>query len=607
VKQIKLMLISIVSVFFLQSCSDDDPVVIIDPPIISNTIVDAAVADGRFTILVTALQATGLDSVLADTSSTYTVFAPTDDAFNLLGQDTINALLEDTDTLSGILTYHVITGAVDATTAIGLAGNTVETVNGNSFALSLDGNDLLVDVSTVIITDIVTDNGIIHVVDAVLLPPGDMTPAATNIVETAVADGRFEVLVAALQATDLDVVLADGNSTFTVFAPTDDAFALIGQENIDNLLANTDVLSSILLQHVLPIAANSTTAYTNNGQSLATASGAEIAININSATDMLTFGGANVIIKDIYTSNGIIHVIDAVVVGDVELPELPMSITDVAAGNENFSTLVAALQATGLDTALADMSGDFTVFAPTNAAFDKLPDGTLDALLEDTDALSDILLYHVYTSGTVLADTAITIAQADDSLIEMGNGSDLALSYNESTLFANGSSVVMANIMASNGVIHQIENIIIPPTIEGEPTESIVDYVLDNDDFSTLVLALSTAGLVDTLADENASFTVFAPTNDAFDKIPADVLANLLADIPALTSVLLQHVVDGKVSAINAYAANGTNIPTLAGNDISVEIDAASGMLKFGGSTVTVTNVFTTNGVIHVLDTVVTD
>jgi transforming growth factor-beta-induced protein len=610
-KQIKLIFISIICILFLQACGsdDNDDFTIVVPTPVSNTIVDVAVADGRFTILVTALQTTGLDATLADTSKSFTVFAPTDDAFNLLGTETIDALLADTDTLSSILTYHVLGNAVDASSAIGLAGSKVLTANDKSIALSLDDNDLLINVSTVIDPDVMADNGIIHVIDAVLMPPKDITLSDKNIVETAIADpdGRFTTLVTALQATELDAVLADETKVYTVFAPTNDAFSLIGQENIDNLLANTDILADILLQHVLPIPADSITAYIFNGKPVLTASGAEVIVKINAETDMLTFGGANIIIKDIYTSNGIIHVIDAVIVGDVALPESPMTITDVAAGNEDFSILVSALQATGLDSVLADMEGNYTVFAPTNTAFDKLPEGTLDALLQDTDALSNILLYHVYASGTVLADSAIAIAQSDASVIEMTNMSQLALSFNDSTLFANGSRIVMADQMASNGVIHVIDNIILPPAMKGEPTGTIVDVVSGNEDFSTLVTALSAAGLVDTLADENASYTVFAPTNDAFEKIPADVLNNLITDVPALTAVLLQHVVNDKVDAITAYAANGTSIPTLAENNIEIEIDPVSGMLMFGGSMVTVTNIYTTNGIIHVIDTVVTD
>ena len=110
----------------------------------------------------------------------------------------------------------------------------------------MDGDNLLINAVTVTTTDVQADNGVIHVIDAVLIPPAARGEPTLNIVDTAVADGNFTTLVATLQATGLDATLADETSTFTVFAPTDDAFAIIDAATIDLLLANTDVLSEIL-------------------------------------------------------------------------------------------------------------------------------------------------------------------------------------------------------------------------------------------------------------------------------------------------------------------------------------------------------------------------
>jgi len=609
VKYFKTLSVTLIGIMFLQACNDLEPkvepeVVIDDVPI---TIVDAAVSNGNFTTLVAALQATGLDATLSDVSNSFTVFAPTDDAFALLGDETINALLADTDTLSDILTYHVISGEVDAMTAIGLAGTTVATVNGKFIGLSLSGDDLLVNTVTVTATDIQTDNGIIHVIDAVLIPPANMVEATGNIVEVAVADGNFTTLVAALQAAELDAVLADESSTFTVFAPTDEAFALIGEETINTLLANTDVLTSILLQHVIPeIAVDSVTAYSLNGAMVTTASSAEIALNINTTTDMLTYGGANIIIKDIYTTNGIIHVIDAVIVGDVEIPAPAMSLVDVASANGSFSTLVSALQSTGLDTVLANLDNDYTVFAPTDDAFAKLPADTLENLT--TEQLTNILLYHVLP-GKVMSDGAITLAQSSSNITETANGGDIALSFSNSTLFVNGAKVSTADVMADNGVIHVINNVIMPVAEMGTPTDSIVDVaVADPDNFSTLVTALTAAGLVDTLADETKEFTVFAPTNAAFDNIDSDALDALLADTDALTAVLLTHVVgDATLTSLDAFAANGKTLTTLSTSTVDVGIDETTGLLIIGGANVVISDIYTTNGIIHVIDTVIID
>ena len=566
----KLLILMLSSLLILQGCGSGTkhevtptPVAPADP----QSIVDVATANGGFTTLIAALEATGLDTTLSDMDSQFTVFAPTDDAFALLGQDVIDALLADTDTLSDILTYHVISGEVDSSAAISSAGSLVEMVNGDSVGLSLDGDNLLVNTATVILVDVAADNGVIHVIDAVLTPPADKGTPTMNIVDTAVAAGDFGTLVTALQAAGLDATLADETQSFTVFAPTDAAFAMIDPETLNLLIADTDALSSVLLQHVVSGEVNSVTAYTLNGSSATTASDAAIPVAINTELDTLTFGGATVQTTDIYTTNGIIHVIDTVVVADVELPTPPASIVDVAVNNGSFTTLVAALQATGLDTVLDDPESTFTVFAPTDAAFALLGQDTIDALLADPDTLKDILLYHVISGAEILQDGAITVAQSGSNKVDMANLRKTALTLADSRLYINKSAVSLADVMADNGVIHVVDQVILPPPAVTDSTQTIVDIALADENFSTLVAALTAADLVTTLSDETATFTVFAPTNAAFEKIEDTALTDLLADTGALTDILLKHVISGAtIDSVSAYAANG-GVVTSIGND----------------------------------------
>ena len=566
----KLFILIFFSTLLLQGCGKGTKNEVTPTPIAPadpQSIVEVAVANGSFTTLVAALEATGLDVTLSDMDSKFTVFAPTDDAFALLGQDVIDALLADTDTLSDILTYHVISGEVDSSAAISSAGSLVEMVNGDSIGLSLDGDNLLVNTATVILVDVAADNGVIHVIDAVLTPPADKGTPTMNIVDTAVAAGDFGTLVTALQAAGLDATLADETQSFTVFAPTDAAFAMIDPATLNLLIADTDTLSSVLLQHVVSDEVNSVTAYTLNGSSATTASGAVIPVVINTELDTLTFGGATVQTTDIYTTNGIIHVIDTVVVADVELPTPPASIVDVAVSNGSFTTLVAALQATGLDTVLDDPESTFTVFAPTDAAFALLGQDTIDALLADPDTLRDILLYHVVSGSEILQDGAITVAQSGSNKVDMANERQSALTLADSTLYINKSAVSLADVKADNGVIHVIDQVILPPPAVTDSTQTIVDIALADANFSTLVAALTAADLVTTLSDETATFTVFAPTNAAFDKIEDSALEALLADTDALTGILLKHVIsDATIDSVSAYAANG-GVVTSIGND----------------------------------------
>jgi len=274
-------------------------------------IVDTAIADGRFTTLVAAVQAAELVDTLKG-EGPFTVFAPTDDAFAALPEGTLDSLLlpENKQALTDILLYHVVAGKVMAADVVGLSSAT--TVLGQDLAINVDmGNVYLNESVQVIITDIETSNGVIHVIDAVLLPPTDETASEANtIVDVAVTDGRFTTLVAAVQAAELVETLS-GEGPFTVFAPTDDAFAALPAGTLDSLLLpeNKQALTDILLYHV--VAGKVMAADVVGLTSAPTVLGADITIAVRDGNVFLN-DTVQVIITDIETSNGVIHVIDAV-------------------------------------------------------------------------------------------------------------------------------------------------------------------------------------------------------------------------------------------------------------------------------------------------------
>jgi len=275
------------------------------------------------------------------------------------------------------------------------------------------------------------------------------------------------------------------------------------------------------------------------------------------------------------------------------------SIAEIAAGDENFSTLVTALDAAGLVDTLAG-EGAFTVFAPTNAAFDALGD-TLSAVLADADLLTQVLLYHV-VDGKVMSPDALALAGSEAATL---SGDKIALSIDGGNLFINDAMVTAVDIEASNGVIHVIDAVLIPPADEmssdmGEEKGSIVDIAAADERFTTLVTALQQANLVDTLAGEG-SFTVFAPTNDAFAALGSDLDA-VLADNELLTKVLLYHVLDGAVMAETALTLDGQTVETLSGDSFSISLK--DGSLFINDAMVVITDIQADNGVIHVIDAV---
>jgi transforming growth factor-beta-induced protein len=274
-------------------------------------IVDTAIADGRFTTLVAAVQAAELVDTLKG-EGPFTVFAPTDDAFAALPAGTLDELLkpENKQQLTDILLYHVVSGKVMAADAAKLTS--APTVLGKDIAIKSDMGSVYLNESKVIITDIETSNGVIHVIDAVLLPPSDdaMMEEKNTIVDVAVADGRFNTLVAAVTAAELAETLS-GEGPFTVFAPTDDAFAALPAGTLDSLLLpeNKQQLTDILLYHVVSgkvMAADVVTL-----TSAPTVLGKDVTITVKDGKVFLN-ETVQVIITDVEASNGVIHVIDAV-------------------------------------------------------------------------------------------------------------------------------------------------------------------------------------------------------------------------------------------------------------------------------------------------------
>ncbi len=415
-------------------------------------IVDTAVAAGNFNTLVAAVQAAGLvDALKGD--GPFTVFAPTDEAFAAIPADMLAGLLADPDTLGQILLYHVLPGKVMAASVAD--GLSVETLQGAPVTFSVMNGTAMINDATIIATDIETSNGVIHVIDAVILPPAESAEAPMmDIVDTAVAAGSFNTLVAAVQAAGL-VDALKGEGPFTVFAPTDDAFAAIPAETLAGLLADPDTLGQILLYHVLPgkVMAESVA----DGLSVETLQGAPVTFSVMNGAAMIN--DATIIATDIETSNGVIHVIDAVILPPAETaaeePAMAMDIVDTAAAAGNFTTLLAAAEAAGLVDALKG-EGPLTVFAPTDEAFAKLPAGTLESLLADTDALANILLYHV-VSGRLNAEAVV-----ERGFITTLLGRPLAVTALRNGVRINEANVLAADIAASNGIIHVIDTVLVP-------------------------------------------------------------------------------------------------------------------------------------------------
>jgi transforming growth factor-beta-induced protein len=286
-----------------------------------------------------------------------------------------------------------------------------------------------------------------------------------------------------------------------------------------------------------------------------------------------------------------------------EAPEMPKTIVDIAVEDGRFTTLVAAVQAADLGETLSS-DGPFTVFAPTDEAFAALPEGTIDGLLADIPALTEILLYHVVPGKVMAADVVGLDGQSAETALE---GKSIDIKVDMGNVYLNEDvQVIITDIEASNGVIHVIDAVLLPPSDEAMSEQmDIVDTAVADGRFTTLVAAVQAAELVETLKSEGP-FTVFAPTDEAFAALPAGTLDSLLLveNKQQLTDILLYHVVAGKVMAADVVGLDGQSAETaLAGQSISIKIDGENVILN-DSVNVIITDIETSNGVIHVIDAV---
>ena len=225
----------------------------------------------------------------------------------------------------------------------------------------------------VTVADVEADNGVVHVIDAVLLPPSN------TVVDIIVNSEDHNTLEAAVTAAGL-VETLNGDGPFTVFAPTDSAFAALPEGTVETLLMDpTGELANILLYHVVGGDVRSTDL--SDGMTATTVLGKDITVTINETGVFIN--DAQVTVADIEADNGVVHVIDAVL-----LP--PTTVVDIIVNSENHNTLEAAILAAELDDDL-NVTGPFTVFAPTDSAFAALPEGLVEQLLADPfDSLSNV-------------------------------------------------------------------------------------------------------------------------------------------------------------------------------------------------------------------------
>lgn len=405
------------------------------------SIADIAAGNPDFSILVAAATRANLVTVL-DSPGNYTVFAPTNAAFAASGltQEAVEAL--PVEALTGILTYHALMGRVPSSAVTAGPATTLSTFPiflGTTGGVTINGGNSVTGGANVVTADIQASNGVIHVIDRVLLPP--------TVADMARYAGLTQLAGAVASAGLTDTLR--GTGPFTVFAPTNAAFEALPA------VPTGDALATVLTYHVVGAAVPSSAvpasapslAQSEYGQNLTLLFDTSDGVRINDRADVVT--------ADLRATNGIVHVIDTVL--------LPMNAVDAAtaAGLTGLLTAVGAAADLPGDTSVADAlqaQQPYTIFAPTNAAFEPVLAMDLPAT-----TVRDVLLFHVLNPATFTTPVLSTALPAGTTELATLNGATATLNTTVTPPTIEGARIVATDIVVTNGVIHLIDAVILPP------------------------------------------------------------------------------------------------------------------------------------------------
>ena len=551
----------------LTNCQEDE-VEIRDKgglPVVS--VLNSFESEGRFSTFYEVMTELGVVATYngSGPSYEYTIFAPTNAAFEdfFNRYDVYESIADIPDALLfDLLEYHIVEGSVSS----GDLGGAQTTVQGADITFS---NGMINGRANITTADRAARNGFVHEIDAVLIPP---TIGTETILEVAAGTDDLSSLVAAISRFPDLVDLIDGeDGAYTVLAPTNAAFsALLNTLGYGSLADVPDPLLRVVLEyHLLEGVFTSSTI-----------AGPQVTVG----QEGLDLNLELVTTPDVGATNGVVHILDEVLV-----PPSVGTIVGEILLDPDFQTLAAALVKVDLTTPLSD--GTYTIFAPNDQAFE-------DAGITDLEAVSDanltnILMYHVLgaevTSGDIMAGLTQTLNGAYvDISTDMGVMVDMA-------------TVVTADIEASNGVIHEIDDVLMPPA------NDIVALAANTPSLSSLAAAIEKADLVEDLQG-GGPFTVFAPDNDAFEALFDALGVSGLDDLTAaqLRPILLYHVVEGRVISAelpNGFVSTLNEDAAININNAVLTINTATDQLVDLSEDVTL-DVQASNGVVHIVDTV---
>jgi transforming growth factor-beta-induced protein len=550
---------------------------------VAGTVVDYVVGNPELTALTAAVVRAGLVGAL-NSDAEFTLFAPNDEAFGAVDPNILDTLLNNDEFiphLTDLLLYHVLDAEVFSAHIFNFQ---VDALNRETLLLSTD--PVAINGNQVVDADNDVRNGVVHVIDGVLIPSW----VSSSIANRVIGASDLSTLLSLVVLAGLDGAVAAARE-LTLVAPTNDAFAKLPAATVEFLLSDDGkaTLTQILLYHVFP--GIFVSSELSDGITVDTLQGGTVEVSVGNAG--VFFNDAKAVEVDILANNGVVHKIDTVLnPADGENEGLPEeeTIVDFVVGNPDLTSLTAAVVRAGLVDAL-NSGGPFTLFAPNDRAFGALPSEIVNTLLTNDEFiphLTDLLLYHVL-------DAELRSAHIFNFRVTALNGEKLLLSTDP--IGINGNVVVSADNLESNGVVHIIDGVLIPSWV----SNSIAGRVVGDGDLSTL-LALVVLAELDGAVAAAGELTLVAPTNAAFAKLPAATVEFVTSKKGknTLVEILLYHVFPGIF--VSSELSDGITVNTLQGGTVEVSVGNAG--VFFNDAKAVEVDILANNGVVHKIDTV---
>lgn len=528
----------------------------------------------------------------------HTVFAPTDQAFSVFMEALGYNSLDDVpaDTLRDIIRYHIVRGTEYAHSDLSEDQSLQTLLTNETINISVNGNTVMINTARISEADVEAANGVIHVIDAVLVPLslGGNPGAGSTIIGVLQINEQLSLFSDAFgEDSELSASL-NGSGAYTFFAPTNAAIGafleVMGFSSLNDM--PDEMLREILQYHVVPQTALAGDDFTDGGE-LTTLT--EEPVTTYTTGSNIIVNSSQVVDADVHASNGVVHIVDAVLVPS-GIVENHTTLYDRIVENEELSMFVQHISGQPMIMSVLDaITGNFTVFAPTNNGFQTLLNITNQSAVEDVpdDQMRRFLQYHIVMesiSAAGLADRQTLNTLARNEAITISPDHETGSGY-----LIDKSSIIQADVQGPNGTLHTITGFLFPFT-EARVVNTVLEIAYFNKDFSTLIAAAEKAGLFETLIKKDMHYTFFAVDNAGF----ANAGINPENESEETLAAILNNHMNLQSSYTETQLVSNGSIST-QGGELNFSTNG-EGTLINGTSQIVRADVISDNGITHIID-----